>query len=478
MSPFADNFYAEWRAQHLSQWLLREGVEPPPERLLQLVWFHQRLRRDELVTMDGRAVRVLHPGFWNHEAGPDFRGAVLRFGGDAPQSGDVEIDLRSSGWRAHRHAGNPRFRNVLLHVVWHAETSADLPTLPLRGRLDAPVDDLMLWLGGDAATEFPAAFAGKCSAPLRSLEAAKLAPLLRQAALVRLQSKAAGLAARARQAGWEQVLWEGLFRGLGYKHNVWPMQTLGELRPALCPAGETREAPTLLARLLGVGGLLPAQCTGAKAGADRYVRQLWDVWWRERERFAELTVPRAVWRFAGIRPGNHPQRRLALAAHWLAAGELPARIERWCLARVADAHLAESMLEALQAGANDAFWTRHWNLGGAPIARPQPLLGQARATDLAVNVVFPWLWVRAAEGRNDALQREIERRFLEWPAAEDNAVLKLARQRLFAGARPSALRGAAGQQGLLQIVRDFCERSNSVCDECRFPDLVKDWNCG
>jgi hypothetical protein len=44
-------------------------------------------------------VRVLHPGFANLEGGPDFRGAVLQIGGDAPCSGDVEVDLRVGGWR-------------------------------------------------------------------------------------------------------------------------------------------------------------------------------------------------------------------------------------------------------------------------------------------------------------------------------------------------------------------------------------------
>ena len=30
--------------------LLREDATPPPERLLQLVWFHQRILRDKLLT--------------------------------------------------------------------------------------------------------------------------------------------------------------------------------------------------------------------------------------------------------------------------------------------------------------------------------------------------------------------------------------------------------------------------------------------
>jgi predicted transcriptional regulator len=44
--------------------------------------------------------------------------------------------------------------------------------------------------------------------------------LVNKGALVRMQGKAAQFEARARQAGWEQALWEGLFRALGYKHNV------------------------------------------------------------------------------------------------------------------------------------------------------------------------------------------------------------------------------------------------------------------
>jgi len=50
--------------------------------------------------------------------------------------------------------------------------------------------------------------------------------------------------------------------------------------------------------------------------------------------------------------------------------------------------------------------------------------------------------------------------------------LKLARQRLLAGSPIRALRSAAAQQGLMQIVRDFCEHTNAVCENCRFPELV------
>jgi hypothetical protein len=107
--------------------------------------------------------------------------------------------------------------------------------------------------------------------------------------------------------------------------------------------------------------------------------------------------------------------------------------------------------------------------------KPQPLLGAARVTDLAVNVVLPWLWIRAKEGGNEKILRETEKRFLAWPAAEDNSILKLARQRLLGTSAAKMLKTAAQQQGLMQIVRDFCEHSNAVCADCRFPELVRTW---
>jgi hypothetical protein len=37
---------------------------------------------------------------------------------------------------------------------------------------------------------------------------------------------------------------------------------------------------------------------------------------------------------------------------------------------------------------------------------------------------------------------------------------------------------AAAQQGLMQMVRDFCDHSNAICERCKLPGLVGDFVAG
>ena len=474
MVVFPTSAYATWRAAALQASFLQETHQGlPGERLLQLAWQHQRIRTDHLATADGRLLRILHPGFWNHGRGPDFRDAVIRIGSDPPQRGDVEIDLRLGDWIGHRHLDNPDYAGVILHVVWlpPRDPAQSPPVLVLQDRLDTTIEELIAWVDLDPG--LPDNVLGRCASQLRSLPDAAVADWLTQGALFRFQRKAIELAARARQVGWRQSLWEGLCGGLGYQHNVWPMRRLAEQTRAILDHQPSQELTRVQALLLGSCGLLPHDSKSPRRPSHAYLRSLWDVWWREQDALADLTLPPTLWRLGGLRPANHPQRRVALAAHWLLRDDLFRGLEDW-LARPCPArHLTTSLLAVLQAG-EDPFWSSHWTLTSGPAQPPQPLLGATRASDLATNVILPWFWIRAETGQNPVLQQEAVSRYLAWSAAQDNAVLRLARLRLFAGEDRRLSWTAALQQGLLQVVRDFCGHSNALCDNCVLPERLKE----
>ena len=99
-----------------------------PEILLHYIW-QQRLWADmPQATTDNQPVEILSVGRHNRDAGPDFSHARVRIG-THEWVGNVEMHVRASDWRRHRHHTNPAYDNVVLHVV----CEADEPTYNTRG---------------------------------------------------------------------------------------------------------------------------------------------------------------------------------------------------------------------------------------------------------------------------------------------------------------------------------------------------------
>ncbi len=473
LSAPLSSFYSRWRSNRLvdPSVLADANAGHPPEAVLQKLWLHQRIRRDSLQLIDGRPLRILHPGFWNSGPGPDFSRAIVQIGHQSPVVGSIEIDLEAVFWRGHAHHNNPRYTDVVLHVIWQGtQPAGSIPTLVMQPVLDAPLPELIEWISGENLPS-PSAAVGQCSAPLANLSDEALRELLQQAAWVRVERKAALIQARARDTGWEQALWEFLLAALGYRNNVWPMRRLAELVPW---PGEVVSRNATEARLLGLGRLLPDERSSSTQPMQPHARTLWDHWWREADALADQRLPRETWQTAGMRPVNHPARRLALAAAWLSDHRMIARLETWLADGLSPSASAESLEKILEVEAGD-FWATHWNFRAAPAVTPQTLLGNARATDLAINVILPWLWIRAVTSQNELFATRVRQRYSQWPASQDNQVLKEGRTRLLRGRKPTFLKTAAEQQGLMQITRDFCDHSNALCERCAFPELVSAW---
>lgn len=459
------------------------GYAPVPvyERLAQAIWFDQRLKRDALQTADGRRVRVVSPGWWNLEAGPDFRRAVIAFGDDQPQLGDVEVHLRAGDWPQHGHGNDPLYNDVLLHVVlW--QDGGDRPALTASGRvlprlvmgdqLEASLEELYDSIDPGNYPYNLDEHAGQCAERLKPLPPDTLDALLEDAGLDRLRAKARRLTRWIQRHGLEQTLYAAILEALGYKQNKDPMRRLA----ALLPVARLRELPAMQAQalLFGVAGFLPERTLARRDEATRrYVRSLWSHWWKARDEFAGRTLTADAWRLSGLRPANFPWRRLAavtqlLAEHWelwpKILGVIEATPENKVVARLA----------ALFTDLEDPFWSRRYSFASKAQSRAELLIGAARARDIVINVVLPAVVAQGWLLDQSVLTEKAENVFRTHPASASNALVRFTAHRLF-GQRQPPIRTAARQQGLLQVFHDFCLNDRSGCRHCQFPDLVREF---
>ena len=222
-------------------------------------------------------MRVLHPGFRSVEGGPDFRGAVLQIGEGQTCSGDVEVDVRSSGWRAHGHDINPAFEKVVLQVVWEGERSAagQIPVLPLKDLLDAPLGELSVCLEVKRRKRCPpicaANVAARCSRCRKQMCRNCCTRLRKFGCKTKPHNFKRG---RARPAGTRRF-------GKAYSVRLDTNIIFGPCNGSGSCAyvGAKREADILVlqARLLGISGLLPVELSRSHSITDKYVRRVWYV---------------------------------------------------------------------------------------------------------------------------------------------------------------------------------------------------------
>lgn len=407
-------------------------------------WFSGACGR-KFTTASGEEAEVLDFGEWNREAGPDFIRATVLIGGSA-KTGAIEVDLEPSGWEQHGHAANPDYENVVLHVVVrrskrrHFSRTAGNSEVPQVCLADHPPADAE-W---DSSAQ---ARPGRCLAPLRSLDPERLLALLATAARRRIGQKAAALGAMIASRGDEAALYEAIAVTLGYKHNKLPFRLLAQRVPRKAAATVRGEA-----LIFGIAGFLdqPAPPEGSARGL---AAQLWASWWKQRGACINAILPHTAWKLAGVRPANHPLRRVA------ALGVIA---RRWKTVRAALESAEPGPLERTLGGLEHPFWSFHTTWNSPRHRKPLALIGPDRILDIFANVALP---LAVCRGHDPA--------WMELPAGSPNAALSIVTTRLFGGSHPRMLpRKLFVQQGLLQIYRDFCLRDHGECAQCGFPALV------
>lgn len=474
------------------------------ERLVQAIWHEQLLRSDRLVTCSGKPVRVVEPGDWNGESGPDFRHAELEIDGRRIR-GDVEIHLNAADWERHRHDRDFEYNSVVLHAfLWRDDTRAFDPLhnggcverIELASAIDPDLETVRRSLSGDDYPLHEREISAHCAALAAHNDENSMRRFFVAAGRERIEEKIARFAAHAHGETDDQVLYQAIMTAMGHKGGktlfflLAKRTPIEELKVYLKQVDYAQLATALEAMLLHVANLVPqveaagdGSCAGPAldAEAQTHLDQL-HRWWSELAGYFEDRVipPTRRW-FGGIRPVNFPTRRIAGVARLLAGYEF----RNGLLKRFADATLQSmarqprtardfkreiAQLSLIFSSQGDSFWSRRFTWTGKKSARAMQLIGDDRAASVFFNALLPMLLLHARRGGNAALEEYLWRIYEHFPALPENSVTRFMVRRLFGDTRPKWLdpKFEKWNQALIHVFHDCCNNNALTCDDCCF----------
>lgn len=439
--------------------ILKPDAVRPKEVELQYAW--NCVGKNQIfLTENGYEIEVLYPGQWNVESGPDFLGARLKISGNIV-AGDIEIHTYPTDWLAHGHSNDPKYKNVILHVVRHPCRSISsenkLSSIPLLIFSDEAIKSL-LKTRGSARKYHP----GLCSANLKDKSTASLSEYFSSIGERRLQNKTISLLSEIISIGAEASLIKRIFEACGYKNNK---NEFLELYERYSSYDSTADPFAKEAILWGESGFLAqTDLANCDERLNQYVNTLWNAWWKLRK---EHKTSEIKWVGGNVRFVNSPWRRIAGLITFL---------------KKSNFNPMKTLLKLLQNPMNEdallkemieLFTVSEALLGGylnfnAKVSQNSLLIGKARAIDIIGNVALPFIIAYGKLHDDASLQEKGRKLWSILPSSQSNISLKISAQRWLVKEQdiPKVFKAFSASQGAIYLYKNFCSFLAMDCSKC------------
>jgi len=410
------------------------------ERLLQFIWQFQYFNRNDLATTAGEAVQIYFTGHYNTNQGPDFSDAKIKIGATT-WAGTVELHVKSSDWKKHKHIGDANYDNVVLHVVWDhvsgpGEAPTNIPTLELNGRVSKILlqrfEELM-----NAASFIPCEkmIGAVREITWRSWKDRLLAErLMRKAGIVEQYLK-------ENNYHWEETFWWLFAKNFGTKVNASAFEEMARSIPVNVLAKHKSQIHQLEALLLGQAGLLKEKHN------DNYYKLLQREYKFLKEKYKLKPIHQPV-HFLRMRPGNFPTIRLA---------QLAALIQNSAhlFSKIKETEQVKDVKALFDVTAHD-YWHYHYRFG-EQAAFKKKNLGAAMIDNIIINTVAPVLFAYGSYHSEEKYKAKALK-WLEKTAAESNSITK--------GFVSLGIenKNAFDSQALIELKNEYCSKKR--CLEC------------
>ena len=422
------------------------------ERLLHYVWKHRMLPLRPLETTDGREVELIDPGLHNHNAGPDFFNAKVKIGGTL-WVGNVEIHLKSSDWYLHHHDRDPRYDNVVLHVVSQADAD-------VRNSQGQYLPQVVIEVPREVSEHYEELLHTDQYPPCYKI-IPQLTPLTVHAWMAALQTerleqktRAIEQRARLKDGSWEDAYFVTLARNYGFGINGEAFELWAQHVPLGAGGKHRDDLFQVEAIFMGQAGLLDEESIPERyreaAMQEGYFQKLRNEYLYLAHKFSMKPMNFAVWRFLRLRPQNFPHIRISQLANLY--------YERHAgLSELLECDTLDKARQLMQTHVTP-YWETHYTFGSES-TKNMKNLSVSSTNLLLINTVIPMLF---AVGRHRQREELCDRAFdfLEGLRAEQNHIIRMWRE---CGLE---VRTAGDSQALIQLKKEYCDRRD--CLRCRF----------
>ena len=417
------------------------------ERLLQFIWQFQYFNKNELTTTSDEVVQIISPGFLNSNQGPDFSDAKIKIG-KTTWAGTVELHIKTSDWKKHKHEDDKNYSNVVLHVVWNDDTSASsvlknfVPILELKNRVSKILlqryEDLM-----NSSSFIP------CEKMIHIVRDITWKSWKARLLAERLLRKAKTVETYLEQNNyhWEETFWWLLARNFGMKVNADAFEAIARSIPIYELAKQKNQIHQLEALLMGQAGLL-------RGKFKEDYPQLLQKEYKFQQSKGKIKPVEIPIMFLRMRPGNFPTIRLAQLA-MLVHGSAH------LFSKIKEAGSVKEVKKWFDVTAND-YWHYHYRFDETSSFKKKTL-GVTMIDNIIINTVCPVLFAYG-NYHDENKYKDKALKWLEEIAAEKNSIT-LGFQKLLIENK-----NAYDSQALIELKNEYCVKKR--CLDCSVGNAI------
>ena len=415
------------------------------EAFLHYIWQHQMLGKG-LTTTDGQPVVVHKAGELNRDAGPDFFNARVSVG-DVEWAGNIELHLRTSDWKSHRHSQDKSYNGIILHVVYEHDCEICLESgrVPVTLELKPFINPAIVTVADSLTLSPKAADSIPCAQRLPDVPPFVVNAFLDRLTVERIEAKSEVVRRLLDESrgSWEQTCYWLMAHYFGGRVNALAFELLAKATDQRLLARWKDNPCRIEALLMGQAGFLDDYFE------DDYPRQLQTDYEALRAGASLTPLDKSLWRFFCVRPSAFPTIRISQFANLLASSSNLFST----LLSLTDVRRIESLFSCR---ASD-YWNNHYRFDQTTDKSVVKRMGRMQTDLLIINAWIPLLFVYG-QVRGQQQYKDQALQLLQQLPPENNSII---RHFQAAGQNPS---NAAQSQAFIQLKTNYC--NSRRCFEC------------